>query len=145
LKVNLLKTHTNTVRLVLKKKKKDDEIQTTWMVVLLLLYAHRYRSILEAAGHIILTPANQLMVMELKIWSVSNPGSNLPYSCYVAYNYRHHCMCRSGPAEWYCSRLQKTWTDEIRQIYARAEHAAFKKLEGRVEEGGWVGIFLFLL
>jgi hypothetical protein len=29
--------------------------------VLLLLYAHRHRSILGAAGHIILTPANQLM------------------------------------------------------------------------------------
>jgi hypothetical protein len=31
-----------------------------WLVWLL-LYAHRHRSILEAAGHIILTPANQLM------------------------------------------------------------------------------------
>jgi hypothetical protein len=41
-----------------------------------LLYAHRHRSILEAAGHILLTPANQLMVMGLKIWSLSNPGSN---------------------------------------------------------------------
>jgi hypothetical protein len=40
----------------------------------LLLYAHRHRSTLEAAGHIILTPANQLMVMELKIRSLSNPG-----------------------------------------------------------------------
>jgi hypothetical protein len=30
-------------------------------------YAHRHRSILGAAGHIILTPANQLMVMGLKI------------------------------------------------------------------------------
>jgi hypothetical protein len=29
--------------------------------VLLLLYAHRHRSVLGAAGHIILTPANQLM------------------------------------------------------------------------------------
>jgi hypothetical protein len=28
------------------------------------------------AGHIILTPAKQLMVMGLKIWSLSNPGSN---------------------------------------------------------------------
>jgi hypothetical protein len=36
-----------------------------------------HRSILgAAAGHIILTPANQLMVMGLKIWSLSNPGSN---------------------------------------------------------------------
>jgi hypothetical protein len=34
------------------------------------------KHILEAAGHIILTPANQLMVMGLKIWSLSNPGSN---------------------------------------------------------------------
>jgi hypothetical protein len=34
-----------------------------WLVglVWLLLYAHRHRSILGAAGHIILTPANQLM------------------------------------------------------------------------------------
>jgi hypothetical protein len=32
----------------------------------LLLYAHRHRSILGAAGHIILTPAIQLMVMGLK-------------------------------------------------------------------------------
>jgi hypothetical protein len=30
-------------------------------LVWLLLYAHRHRSILGAAGHIILTPANQLM------------------------------------------------------------------------------------
>jgi hypothetical protein len=42
----------------------------------LLLYAHRHRSALGAAGHIILTPANQLMVLVLKIWSLSNPGSN---------------------------------------------------------------------
>jgi hypothetical protein len=40
----------------------------------LLLYAHRHRSILGAAGHIILTPANQLMVMGLKIWSLFNSG-----------------------------------------------------------------------
>jgi hypothetical protein len=40
-----------------------------------LLYAHTHQSILlGAAGHIILTPANQLMVMGLKIWSLSNPG-----------------------------------------------------------------------
>jgi hypothetical protein len=39
-----------------------------------LLYAHTYRSILVAAGHIILTPANQLMVMGLKTWSLSNAG-----------------------------------------------------------------------
>jgi hypothetical protein len=45
-------------------------------LVWLLLYAHRHWSILGAAGHIILTPANQLMVMGLKIWSMSNPGSN---------------------------------------------------------------------
>jgi hypothetical protein len=31
-------------------------------------------TILVAAGHSILTPANQLMVMGLKIWSLSNPG-----------------------------------------------------------------------
>jgi hypothetical protein len=40
------------------------------LLVWLLLYAHRHRSILGAAGHIIygiLTPANQLMVMGLKI------------------------------------------------------------------------------
>jgi hypothetical protein len=30
-------------------------------LVWLLLYAHRHRSVLGAAGHIILTPANQLM------------------------------------------------------------------------------------
>jgi hypothetical protein len=42
----------------------------------LLLHAHTHRSILGAAGHIILTPANQLMVMGLKIWSLSNPGMN---------------------------------------------------------------------
>jgi hypothetical protein len=44
----------------------------TW--VWLLLYAHRHRSIVGAAGHIILTPANQLMVMGFKIWSRSNPS-----------------------------------------------------------------------
>jgi hypothetical protein len=36
-----------------------------------LLYAHRHRSTLGAASHIILTPANQLMVMGLKIWSLT--------------------------------------------------------------------------
>jgi MinD-like ATPase involved in chromosome partitioning or flagellar assembly len=43
---------------------------------LLLLYAHTHRRTLGAAGHIIhvLTPANQLMEMGLKIWSLSNPG-----------------------------------------------------------------------
>jgi hypothetical protein len=43
-------------------------------MVCLLLYAHRHRSILGAAGHIILIPANQLMVMVLIIWSLFNPG-----------------------------------------------------------------------
>jgi hypothetical protein len=47
-----------------------------WFWFWLLLNALRHRSILGAAGHIILTPANQWMVMELKIWSLSNPGSN---------------------------------------------------------------------
>jgi hypothetical protein len=42
----------------------------------LVLYAHRHRSILGAAVHIILTPANQLMVAGLNILSLSNPGSN---------------------------------------------------------------------
>jgi hypothetical protein len=39
-----------------------------WLVWLLwlLLYAHRHQSILGTAGHIILTPANQLMVIGLK-------------------------------------------------------------------------------
>jgi hypothetical protein len=41
----------------------------------LLLYTHTHRSILGAADHI-LTPANQLMVMGLKVWSLSNLGSN---------------------------------------------------------------------
>jgi hypothetical protein len=48
-------------------------------LVWLLLYAHRHRSIFM--GQLvtlinILTPANQLMVMGLKIWSLSNPGSD---------------------------------------------------------------------
>jgi hypothetical protein len=30
--------------------------------------------LLGAAGHIILTPANQLMATALKIWSLYNPG-----------------------------------------------------------------------
>jgi hypothetical protein len=46
-----------------------------WLVWLF-LYAHRHWSVLGAAGHIMLTPANQLMVMGLKIWSLSSPGSN---------------------------------------------------------------------
>jgi hypothetical protein len=45
-------------------------------LVWLLLYAHRHRSILGADGHMILTPGNQLMVMRLKIWSLSHPGLN---------------------------------------------------------------------
>jgi hypothetical protein len=44
--------------------------------VWLLLYAHRHRRILGTAGQIILTQANHLMVIGLKIWSLSNPGSN---------------------------------------------------------------------
>jgi hypothetical protein len=40
----------------------------------LLFYAYRHRSILVAACRIILTPENQLMVIGLKIWSLSNPG-----------------------------------------------------------------------
>jgi hypothetical protein len=40
----------------------------------LLLYANRHRNILGAAGHIILTPANQLMVVGHKIWSLTNQG-----------------------------------------------------------------------
>jgi hypothetical protein len=43
-----------------------------------LLYAHTHththQSILGAVGHIILTSANQLIVMGLKKWSLSNPG-----------------------------------------------------------------------
>jgi hypothetical protein len=42
--------------------------------VWLLLYAHGHRSVLGAAGHITLTTTNQLMVMGLKLWSLSNPG-----------------------------------------------------------------------
>jgi hypothetical protein len=38
------------------------------------LCPHRHQGILGAVGHIILTPANQLMVIGLKIWSLSNPG-----------------------------------------------------------------------
>jgi hypothetical protein len=36
-------------------------LQCNMCLVWLLFYAHRHRSILGAAGHIILTPANQLM------------------------------------------------------------------------------------
>jgi hypothetical protein len=58
-----------------KKRKEPKEGKVNWLVWLL-FYAHRHRSILGVAGHIILTPANQLMVMGLKIWSLSNSGSN---------------------------------------------------------------------
>jgi hypothetical protein len=51
------------------------ESPTVWFCFWLLLYADRHRSILGAAGHIILTPANQLMLMGLKIGSLSNRGS----------------------------------------------------------------------
>jgi hypothetical protein len=54
----------------------DDKADTYERSCWLLLYAHRHRGVLGAAGHIMLTPANQLMVMGLKIWSLSNPGSN---------------------------------------------------------------------
>jgi hypothetical protein len=46
------------------------------MLVFGYCFTPRHRSILWAAGHNIVTPANQLMVMGLKIWSLSNPGSN---------------------------------------------------------------------
>jgi hypothetical protein len=43
--------------------------------VWLLLYAYRHRSAAyKGRLVIILTPANQLMIMGLKIWSLSNPG-----------------------------------------------------------------------
>jgi hypothetical protein len=58
-------------RYSLHKKKRDDIfLQEFW----LLLCAHRHRSILGEAGHIILNPANQVTVMGHKIWSLSNPG-----------------------------------------------------------------------
>jgi hypothetical protein len=47
------------------------------LLVWFLLYAHSHRGIVGAAGHITLTPANQLMVVGLKIWSLSNPGFEL--------------------------------------------------------------------
>jgi hypothetical protein len=49
-----------------------------WLVWLL-LYAHSHRRILEAAGHIILTPAKQLMVMGLKIWFESATFQSLAH------------------------------------------------------------------
>jgi hypothetical protein len=49
-------------------------------LVWLLLYAHRHRKILRAAGHILLIPANQLLVMGLKIWSRSNPNQRPFYN-----------------------------------------------------------------
>jgi hypothetical protein len=35
---------------------------------------HTHRSILRAAGHITLTPVNQLLVKGYKIWTLSNTG-----------------------------------------------------------------------
>jgi hypothetical protein len=49
-------------------------VLTLWWLVWLLLYAHTHRSILGAADHIILTPANQLMVMGLKIMVTVQSG-----------------------------------------------------------------------
>jgi hypothetical protein len=46
---------------------------TGWLVIALRPQTPKH---IGAAGHIILTPANQLMVIGLKIWSLSNPGSN---------------------------------------------------------------------
>jgi hypothetical protein len=46
------------------------------LFIMLLIYAHTHRSILGAAGYIILTPVNQLMVIWLKIWSLSHPDLN---------------------------------------------------------------------
>jgi hypothetical protein len=60
-------------RLSFLKRKRKRWVRTgSW--VWLLLYTRWHRSVLGAAGHMILTPANQLMVMGLKIWSLSNPG-----------------------------------------------------------------------
>jgi hypothetical protein len=47
--------------------KTDDRFKGFLFCFCLLLYAHRHRSIVGAAGHIILTPANQLMAIGLKI------------------------------------------------------------------------------
>jgi hypothetical protein len=38
------------------------------------LRPHTHRSILRAAGHIILTPANQLLVLEQILWTLSEQG-----------------------------------------------------------------------
>jgi hypothetical protein len=53
-------------------------IERVWVFVIASLYAHRHQNILGAAGHIIPTPANQLMVVGLKYGHcpirVSNQG-----------------------------------------------------------------------
>jgi hypothetical protein len=43
-------------------------------LVWFLLYAHKHRSILGSAGHITLTPANQLLVMDKVVWLLTNLG-----------------------------------------------------------------------
>jgi hypothetical protein len=68
--------HKKQIAIKMKKAQSERENQctrTAWFFGLL-LYAHRRRRISGTAGHIIQTPANQLMVMNLKIWSLSNPG-----------------------------------------------------------------------
>jgi hypothetical protein len=40
----------------------------------LLLYARKHQNVLGAVGHIYLTQANQLVIMEPVIWSLANPG-----------------------------------------------------------------------
>jgi hypothetical protein len=53
-------------------------IKTQRLVIMFcfLLYVNKHRNILGAAGHI-LTPANQLMVMGLKIWSLASDNVSM--------------------------------------------------------------------
>jgi hypothetical protein len=46
-----------------------------WFGWVIALHPQTLKHIIGAAGIIILTPANQLIVTGLKIWSLSNPGS----------------------------------------------------------------------
>jgi hypothetical protein len=58
-------------------------------------YAHTHRSILGAAGHIALTPANQLMVMGLKILSLSDSG--FEPATFQSLAQRAHQLHKPGP------------------------------------------------
>jgi hypothetical protein len=73
---------------------------------LILLYAYSHQSISAAAGHIILTPVNQLLVRGKKIWSLTNPVFEPATSQSLA-QHAHHCSSQAQTNTNMCEKSKK--------------------------------------